>query len=99
MNIGGVLVRIGLKKYFTDKGFKIEYVDSFTFKNYNGRSFYNDGTYQEEVYKISSDTNHYFIHDKSTGRPRFVLKDKSDNVKLIDFSQRGFIERLEEMEL
>lgn len=86
-------MRKKLEKFLSDNEFIIKYSNTVTLQNYGGKSFYNDGTYQEEVYRITKDKNHYFVHDKCTGRPMFTLKDKDYHILFLDFSQDGFIEQ------
>lgn len=83
-------------KYLESIGFKVEYDRTYTMRHYNGRSFYNDGTYEVSVYKIVG--TEYSVQHKCSGRPLYYLY---NNKKcLIDtgrFSQRDFIEVLKEV--
>ncbi|GEM_PF-2538688 len=86
-------MRNKLEKFLNENGFTIKYNNLLTCEHYGGRSFYNDGTYQEEVYKVSKGDKYYFVHDKCTGRPMFTLKDKDYHILFLDFSQNGFIQQ------
>ena len=69
-----------LHNFFTTKGFEIKFKGVTTLQHYGGRSFANDGTYQEESYKITKGKSYYFIHYKCTGRPEFILKDRDYHI-------------------
>lgn len=88
-------MRKKLEKFLIENGFTIKYINLITRQNYGGRSFDNDGTYKEEIYKISKDTATYYICDKCTGRPMFTLEDASNNIVFLDFSQKSFISQLQ----
>lgn len=87
-------MRKKLEVFLKECGFEIKYHNLYTRENYGGRSFYNDGTYKEEAYKITRGKECYIICDKVTGRPHFMLTDRGDNPLVNDFSQTAFIEQL-----
>lgn len=85
-----------IKKYLESMGYELKYERYYTGKHYGGRSFYNDGTYGVDVYKIGN-TN-YYIHNKETGRPAFYLY-KGNNLKTVRFSQTDFCNMLNDIQL
>lgn len=87
-------MRKKLDSFLKTNGFTTKFSNCITLEHFGGKSFCNDGTYQEEVYKISKDNDYWFIHDKVTGRPMFTLKNKDYHIVLLDFSQNGFIGQL-----
>lgn len=86
-------MRRKLEKFFKSLDIEIKYLNLVTKEHYGGRSFYNDGTYQEEVYKLTKDDKVFYLYDKCTGRPMFTLEDEQQRIILLDVSQDGFIER------
>ena len=86
-------MRKKLEKFLEDNEFIVKFSNCITLEHYGGKSFYNDGSYQEEIHKISKGKEYWFIHDKYTGRPRFTLRDKNYHIVFLDFSQNGFIEQ------
>lgn len=88
-------MRKKLDAFLKDSGFSVKFHNCITQEHYWGKSFYNDGTYQENIYKISKGGNYWFLHDKISGRARFTLKDKDYHIILLDFSQSSFIGQLE----
>lgn len=81
-----------IKKYLLSLGLELKYEKYYTGRHIGGRSFYNDGTYGVDVYRIGN--TDYYIHHKNTGRPAYYLY-KNKNVKTVRFSQTAFCEMLE----
>lgn len=88
-------MRKKIRDFIESKGYTIKFSDHVTLEHYGGRGWYNDGTYQEEIHRITKDKEYFFIHDKVTGRPRFTLEDKNHNMRIVSFSQRDFLSHLE----
>lgn len=77
-------------KHLKSLGYEVKYDHYYRAKHYGGRSFYNDGTYEVEVYQIVG--TEYYIHCKSTGRPLYYLyKGKQCDITTGRFSQQDFI--------
>lgn len=91
----GYNLRKKIREFIESQGYIAKFSDYVTIEHYGGRGWNNDGTYQEEVYKISKDKDYYFIRDKVTGRPRYTLEDKNFQMRIVAFSQRDFINKLE----
>lgn len=86
-------MRRKLEKFFKSLDIEIKYLNLVAREHYGGRSFCNDGTYQEEVYKLIKDDKVFYLYDKCTGRPMFTLENEQQKIILLDISQDGFIER------
>lgn len=81
-----------IRKYLESIGVSLVYDKSFTANHFGGRSFYNDGTYSVDVYRVGEKTE-YSIYHKSSGRPQYWLY-KNDNIVTTRFSQYTFIEEV-----
>jgi len=81
-----------IKKYLQENNVSCDYLKYYTARHYNGRSFYNDGTYGVDVYLLGD----YEIHHKCTGRPTYWLY-KNHQPITMRFSQRDFITVLEKI--
>lgn len=85
-----------IRKYLESLGLELKYDKYYRAKHIGGRSFYNDGTYEVEVYQIVG--TEYYIHHKSSGRPLYYLyKNKNCDIYTGRFSQQDFITVLEEV--
>ncbi|MCY9738136.1 hypothetical protein M5X17_31075 [Paenibacillus alvei] len=86
-----------IMQFLKDNKYECRYINTVTKSHYGGKSFYNDGTFKEDVYEIKKDNIFHYIHHKSTGRPQFLLyNDKEgDNILLLSFSQNDFITQLQ----
>lgn len=85
-----------IKKYLLEIGYEISYERYYQARHYNGRSFYNNGTYDVEVYKIGN--TDYYIHHKSSGRPAYYLY-HNKKLETVRFSQFEFCNMLMEKQL
>lgn len=80
-----------IEKYLKSIGYALLFSKMVRYQNNGGKSFYNDGTYQEEVFQIIGTP--FIIHNKCTGRQLFTLYKGSKLVGL-DFTQKRFIEEV-----
>lgn len=92
---GGMVVK-NIEKYLQSIGCGLLFSKVVSYHNSGGRSFYNDGTYQEEVYQVIGTP--FVIHNKCTGRSLFRLYKGSELVGL-DFTQKRFIDEVLEKHL
>lgn len=80
-----------INKYFNSIGKLIIFSRLEVFQHPGGKSFYNDGLYQEEVYQVVGTP--YILRNKVTGRKMYMLYNGSTLVGL-EYSQRDFIEKV-----
>ncbi|MFY0516296.1 hypothetical protein ACOMCU_00500 [Lysinibacillus sp. UGB7] len=85
-----------IEKYLQSIGCALLFSTVVRYQNSGGKSFNNDGTYQEEVFQVIGTP--FIIHNKCTGRPQFTLYKGSELVGL-DFTQKRFITEVLEKHL
>lgn len=73
-----------VSKYLDSIGVSYSYLETIQKRLIGGRSFYNDGTYCEDFYKLGEE---YKLGVKVTGRPAFYLYEKSRLRTILGFSQ------------
>lgn len=69
-----------LNRFLLKEGYNIEFIRQELFKG--KKSFYGDGVYTADVYKVSKGEENYTLTMKITGRKVFFLHDTESN-KLI----------------
>ena len=85
-----------IRKYLESIGLELKYDKHYVARHIGGRSFYNDGTYEVEVYQIVG--TEYYIHNKCSGRPLIYLyNNKKCMIETGRFSQQDFITVLKEV--
>nr|WP_297765815.1 hypothetical protein [uncultured Butyrivibrio sp.] len=82
--------------FLKENGVDIQYATTDYYRYYDG--FHAHRSYPVDVYRIS---NGMYILAKQQGKPRYYLCEKPDmrSCKIIDFSQKHFIKRLQESDI
>lgn len=73
-----------VSKYLDSIGVYYNYHGTAMKSLIGGRSFYNDGTYYEDFYKLGEE---YELGVKTTGRPAFYLYKNHKLISVLGFSQ------------
>ena len=86
-----------IEKRFEEEGIKLKYIDKRLVETPNGRRFYSDGTYFEDVYKINEN---YELHEKISGRHSYGLYNKiTGEYEIRTFYQQDFLKEIDKQEL